>query len=34
MEVVLGHIDTEMDGRFASIRNMETNLGNHNHQLQ
>ncbi|ELT96847.1 hypothetical protein CAPTEDRAFT_120927 [Capitella teleta] len=28
MEQVLGHMEVEMDGRFASLRNKETNLGN------
>jgi len=27
METVLGEIGVELDGRFASIRNTETNLG-------
>ena len=27
MEQVLGQVEVELDGRFASVRNRETNLG-------
>jgi len=29
METVLGEMEVELDGRFSSIRNTETNLGTH-----
>ena len=29
MEEVIGELEVELDGRFASIRNRETNLGKH-----
>lgn len=29
MEEVIGELEVELDGRFSSIRNKETNLGKH-----
>lgn len=29
MEEVVGELEVELDGRFSSIRNKETNLGKH-----
>lgn len=29
MEEVIGELEVELDGRFSSIRNNETNLGKH-----